>query len=101
MARKNYKNDVLAIVTKLNQLSGLADDTYVMNESTGRYQSIVGVWHISSAYGGHQLHRMGNAAGGITSHTSGYVSWRELLPKVQAIYMGQLESRVSGRPEAA
>jgi hypothetical protein len=79
---------VLSLVDRLNALTGSHPDAYSKNDA-GTYRPNVGNYHVSRAYGGMALHRMGNEHGGITDVLhSGHISARELYERIHAYIRG-------------
>jgi len=79
---------VLLLVDRLNSLTGSHPDPYSKND-VGTYRPNVGNYHVSRAYGGMALHRMGNEHGGTTDVLrSGHVSARDLYERIHARIRG-------------
>lgn len=77
-----------ALVDRMNRVTGSPLAPYVKDES-GKYKSQVGNFHISQAYGGYCVHRMGNEAGGITTPIDyGHEPARALYEKMHAWLRG-------------
>jgi hypothetical protein len=78
-----------AIVDRLNRLTGMPAAPYVNGVAQ------VGNYHISHAYGGVCLHRMGNESGGVSSPLStGHIPKRELAGLLHSFIAG-IESKVT------
>ena len=87
MSRITIK-DLNAVCERLNRITGSPLVGYVKGED-GKYQSQVGNFHISQAYGGYSLCRMANEAGGVSDvFYSGHVSARDLYNQMQAFIRG-------------
>jgi len=72
-----------AIVDRINRITGSPLEPYI----NGKAQP--GNYHISHAYGGVCLHRMGNESGGVSSPLStGHIPKRELANLMQAFISG-------------
>jgi hypothetical protein len=72
-----------AIVDRINRITNSPAEPYV----NGKAQP--GNYHISHAYGGVALHRMGNESGGVSSPLStGHIPKRELANLMQAFISG-------------
>lgn len=72
-----------AVVDRLNRITGSPMEPYL----DGKAQP--GNYHLSHAYGGVCLHRMGNENGGVSSPLSiGHVPKRELLNLMHAYIRG-------------
>lgn len=87
MSRITIK-DLKAVCERLNRITGSPLAGYVKGED-GKYQSQVGNFHISQAYGGYSLHRMMNEAGGVSDvFYSGHVPARDLYNQMHAFIRG-------------
>lgn len=76
-----------AQVERLNIITGSPVATYI--KSGGQYDAQVGNYHLSGAYGGYALHRVGNQSGGISDvFRCGHVSKRELSDRISAMICG-------------
>ena len=76
-----------AQVNRLNILTNSPLVPYV--KSGERYVAQIGNYHLSGAYGGHALHRMGNQGGGISDVFScGHVTKRDLSNRISAMIAG-------------
>ena len=71
------------IVDRLNRITGSPMKPYEGNKAQ------IGNYHLSHAYGGVCLHRMGNEGGGVSSPLStGHISKRELQGLLYAFISG-------------
>ena len=87
MSRITIK-DLNAVCERLNRITGSPLVGYVKGED-GKYQSQVGNFHISRAYGGYSLYRMANKAGGVSDvFYSGHVPARDLYNQMHAFIRG-------------
>ena len=87
MSRITIK-DLNAVCERLNRITGSPLVGYMKGED-GKYQSQVGNFHISQAYGGYSLCRMANEAGGVSDvFYSGHVPARDLYNQMQAFIRG-------------
>ncbi len=77
------------LVTRINVAAGTPTEQYTRTDD-GRCKANPGNYHLSSAYGGHQLCQMVNDGGGARNITSGYVSKRELYYQMRAFLEGML-----------
>lgn len=73
--RTILKND---LYTSLNRL----------NSTLGTTTPLIGEFLLQQAYGGFQLQQRVNAAGGVQSISSGYISKREMYTYLQAVLTG-------------
>lgn len=84
-----------ALAKRLNTLTNSPQDAYRRDEN-GRTRANVGNYHISHAYGGVCLHRMGNEGGGVsTPLSSGHIPKRALYNEMHAFIRGIEAARES------
>ena len=78
------------IEAQVNRLNILTNSPLVPYVRTGdRYEAQIGNYHLSGAYGGHALHRMGNEGGGISDvFGCGHVTKRDLSNRISAMIAG-------------
>jgi len=74
----------------LNRMLGRPEATYLADGPMGRgsghsYVAQVGNIHLSSAYGGIELHVMDNESGGVRTLWTGYCSKREAAGRLSAM----------------
>ena len=92
MQRRITLTDLNLMCNRLNQRTGAPREPY-SKQDDGTYKANPGNHHIDSAYGGLQLVRMTNTAGGVSDVLySGYVSKRELYSLIHA-YLKGLEDK--------
>ena len=76
-----------AQVNRLNILTNSPLESY--KREGERFVAQIGNYHLSGAYGGHALHRMGNQGGGISDVFScGHVTKRDLSNRISAMIAG-------------
>jgi hypothetical protein len=83
------------LATWLNELTGSPIESSFRDDN-GKYQSNIGNYHISHAYGGVCLHRIVNEGGGITCPIiGGHVPKRELFNLIHAYIKGLRDCEVA------
>lgn len=76
-----------AIVTRINMITNSPLKSYETVD--GKYVAQVGNYHLSQAYGGFSLHRMGNESGGTSDVLHcGHVPKKELANLMHAFIRG-------------
>ena len=76
-----------AQVNRLNILTNSPLESY--KREGERFVAQIGNYHLSGAYGGHALHRMGNQGGGISDVFScGHVTKRDLSNRISDMIAG-------------
>jgi len=76
-----------AQIQRLNIVTGSPVEPYV--RVGDKFVCQIGNYHLSGAYGGYALHRMGNDGGGISDvFRSGHVSKRELSTRISSMLAG-------------
>lgn len=76
-----------AQVARLNTITNSPLESY--KREGERYVSQVGNYHLSGAYGGYALHRMGNESGGISDvFRCGHITKRDLSNRISAMIAG-------------
>lgn len=79
--------DLEAVVDRINNVLGMPLKPY--DRSSGRSVANVGNYHLSGAYGGYALHRMGNQGGGVSDvFGCGHVTKRDLYNRMHAFLKG-------------
>lgn len=85
--------DLQSIVDRINRITNSPMEPYTKTPD-GKYKANVGNYHLSQAYGGVDLHRMSNEAGGVyTPLNCGHVSKRELQKLLFSYISGLTEER--------
>lgn len=83
MTNRVTEKQLQAVVDRINRITNSPVEPYI----NGKAQP--GNFHLSFAYGGVCLHRMGNESGGVSSPLSiGHVPKRELYNLMQAFISG-------------
>ena len=70
----------------LNESKGVKTEPY-SKTSSGAYKSNVGNYHLSRAYGGFNVYKMVNEAGGVSEPAGGgHVTKRECLERINSLF---------------
>lgn len=81
--RRIIERDLQGLCDRLNELTSSPSKQWIDGSAQ------IGNFHISSAYGGHALHRMHNTAGGVEDIlNAGYRTKRELYEQIHAYIRG-------------
>lgn len=76
-----------AQVARLNTITNSPLESY--KREGERHVAQIGNYHLSGAYGGYALHRMGNESGGISDvFRCGHVAKRDLSNRISAMIAG-------------
>ena len=87
------EKDLANLCRRLNMITNSPLDPYTKGND-GKCTANIGNYHINYAYGGAELYRMHNLAGGVTNPLrSGHVSKRELYGRIHAFIDGILEAQ--------
>ena len=71
--------DLESIIDRLNKVTDNPLKPYVLDETSGKYLSQAGNYHLAGAYGGYELQQMVNEGGGTTSPlNTGYTTKKAL-----------------------
>ena len=82
------KRDLQGLINRLNRLTDSPEVPYLKGED-GRYHAQIGCFHLSQAYGGFNLERMHNDAGGVTTPlNTGHIPARDLYNRIHAFING-------------
>jgi hypothetical protein len=85
------QKDLRLQVDRLNDITGMPDCAYVLNDKTGKFEPQAGAYILSGAYGGWKLERMSLDEGctGVTTPVAmGYCSKRECYDIIRAYIAG-------------
>lgn len=92
MKNRITDKDLEGLVSHLNEITNSPKEPY--SKDLGKFKSNVGNYHLSYAYGGVNLHRMANEAGGVTTPLIyGHVTKRELYNLLHAYISGIKEKK--------
>lgn len=84
------QQDLEATVASINRVTGSPEASYTQHGA--EYRANIGNYHLSYAYGGVSLHRMGNVGGGTSDvFRCGHVTKRDLYERMHA-FLGGLEA---------
>jgi hypothetical protein len=87
---RTTEKDLQDAVDRINRVTHSPLASYANND--GVYMANTGNYHVSFAYGGASLHRMGNESGGIEDvFRCGHIAKRDLYERMNAFLKG-LES---------
>ena len=88
MANRITDKDLENVVARINRITNSPLEAYTKDEN-GKFRANTGNYHLSYAYGGVELQRMHNEAGGVTTPlNTGHVTKRELYNLMQAYING-------------
>lgn len=81
------EKDLQATVDRINRVTGSPTEGYTKDGN--KFTANVGHYHLSFAYGGVSLHRMGNIHGGISDvFRCGHTTKRDLYERMHAFLAG-------------
>lgn len=81
--------DLEQIIEQLNHLTKQPSTPWTRDDKAKRMTANIGNYHLSRAYGGHQLHQMHTEGGGVTVPIyTGYTTKRELYNAISYFIAG-------------
>lgn len=82
------EKDLKAVCDRINRVTNSPLESYT-KISEGKYRANIGNYHLSAAYGGWNLERMVNEAGGVQNvFGHGHIPKRELYDQMHAFLRG-------------
>lgn len=94
MTNRITQKDLEHLVRRINETLNRPTDRYSKDETTGRYKSNIGNFHLSYAYGGAALEETKSDGGGVRRvSTGGYGTKRELYIWMSAYLAGLYTSK--------
>lgn len=91
MTNRITNKDLQAVCDRINRMAGMPLEPY--SKIDGKHVANIGCYHLSGAYGGVALHRMGNDGGGVSDVFGHHMPKRDLYDRMHAFIAGFLAAR--------